>query len=381
MLWADAAMNLIAFCIAHVGVTLSTIPLNQYFSQSDLLFFPTASSVSFALFLLVASLSRKRQLFLPMYALSFGVYVILFLVLSGTLGHTAGIRNVLTQYLLIVTILSIVSCIPAIAFIGYATPFAVAIGIFHVCVLLFYASQISLYPGYNSFALTSLTFWALLPTANALLDYGSWAVSRKLAQGLIRGSGRLSAIGHIAFDVLLAALFLVLLAGVLPAAVQGVNSIIATPRFTPQPYAIPLPKAEFAVVWAPFLEDAIERPFTAGFAVTAMLATTLIPTALHLAAAVITVMVAPDPGHAWAVRTLRQSPLAGIDQVKIVCWFEAWAILSIALVFGVCALLWWLVTTALEASAGLTLVNVACWSARLVSTPGLPIPAVCLPGN
>ncbi len=214
------------------------------------------------------------------------------------------------------------------------------------------------------------------------MDYGSWAISRKLVHGLIRGGGKLSALWHVALDALLAAGFLVLLAGLLPMIIQAVNRVIATPRFTHGLISIPLAKADPAIVWAPFLENAIEHPFTAGFAVTAMLATTLIPTALHLAAAVIAVAISPMPGHAWVVGKLRHAPpLAAIDQVRVVCWFEAWTLLSFAVVVAVCAALWWLVTSALDASLGLTLVNVACWSARLVSTPALPIPAVCLPGN
>lgn len=131
-------------------------------------------------------------------------------------------------------------------------------------------------------------------------------------------------------------------------------------------------------MWAPFLQDAIERPFTAGVAVTAMLTTTLIPTALHLAAAVIGVAMSPMPGHTWVVRNLRQSPLAAVDQVGIVCWFQVWAILTLALVPALCYALWLLVTVALETSAGLNLVDIACWSARLVGGPGIPVQ--CLPG-
>lgn len=227
-----------------------------------------------------------------------------------------------------------------------------------------------------------LVFWCFLPAANALMDYGSWAVSRKLVQGLIRGSGKLSAIWHVVVDVLLAAGFLVLLAALMPIVVQGVNRIVAVPRFTPEPLAMPLPWADYAIVWAPFLQDVIERPFTAGFGVTAMLATTLIPTALHLAAAVVALAVSPAAWHGWVVRTLRQDAApAALDQVGIVFCLAASVLFSIVLVAGVCIVLWWLIAAALDASLGFTLVDVACWSTRLVSSPGLPIPTVCLPGN
>ena len=81
-------------------------------------------------------------------------------------------------------------------------------------------------------------------------------------------SRRLTVAWHAGLDLVLAAGFLALLAFVLPMVLEAARSIFGA-----------LGWGDFA--WRPMLEAARDEPLGAGIMVTGMLATTLLPTALH----------------------------------------------------------------------------------------------------
>ena len=115
----------------------------------------------------------------------------------------------------------------------------------------------------------------LLPFANAALDHLSVQVSRLLLADLIRRAGPwqwLVVAGHVLLDIIAAALFLVGLAILLPVVLQAANL-----GFVGLGWPV--------VEWRLYLDAARADPFGAGLTVTGMLATTLIPTVLHLLAA------------------------------------------------------------------------------------------------
>lgn len=124
-----------------------------------------------------------------------------------------------------------------------------------------------------------LSIYLLLPVLNALLDYFSVALTRKLMDHLYPAADTdpappwQRAVLHIGIDVLAAVGFLVALAVVLPAGLQALNNALAA-----------FGQEALAVDWGRLLEAARDRPFTDGIMVTFMLATTLLPTAVHLIA-------------------------------------------------------------------------------------------------
>lgn len=119
-------------------------------------------------------------------------------------------------------------------------------------------------------------FFAILPLINALLDWPSWLVSRWLGRDLLRrlDGSRLRQIWglvwHGVLDIAAAAIFLVLLAALLPRAL-GLFFEIASRVVELPPISLPA-----------YLCVAAREPLGAGLWASAMLFSTLVPTALHL---------------------------------------------------------------------------------------------------
>jgi hypothetical protein len=128
-------------------------------------------------------------------------------------------------------------------------------------------------------ALGLLLFYLVLPTVNALWDWLSWWVSRRLGHGLhaLLAAGRntavtaLLALGLVALDLVAALTFLALLAWTLPLVIDGFNAFAAWWQGIPPP--LPL---------ASFLCDSARAPLGAGLWATLLLFSTLVPTALHM---------------------------------------------------------------------------------------------------
>ena len=158
-------------------------------------------------------------------------------------------------------------------------------------------------------------FFLILPIANALLDWPSWAVSRWLGHDLhdlMRGETRrlgrwlrrlfraawqpVAFAVHIGLDLVAALVTLLALAALLPFLVQLFNHF-AVARGVAAPLEL-----------GGFLDDAVMEPWPKGFWPLSMLATTLIPTALHAGALLISVFL-------WLIQPAewRQSIVAGLQ--------------------------------------------------------------------
>jgi hypothetical protein len=119
----------------------------------------------------------------------------------------------------------------------------------------------------------------MLPFLNATLDWLSWWFSRIFLKRASReDSVRLIAL-DIVIDLLIAVGFMLLLCLALPIGIELVNSIYA-------PYA---PDSLFD--WRTLAQDAKDDPWGKGLMVSLMIVTTMIPTILHVALALIAVVM------------------------------------------------------------------------------------------
>ncbi|MEM8699967.1 MAG: hypothetical protein AAGF44_12395, partial [Pseudomonadota bacterium] len=124
-------------------------------------------------------------------------------------------------------------------------------------------------------------FFLLLPILNAMVDVLSWGITR----WFVRQAARLGLTGRVFLealvDIVLAFVCLMLLAALLPNAIALSNPVLPGP----------------GVDWAGRAAEAVRDPFGAGFMVTGMLLTTMIPTAIHLWDGLRGILVAPFKGH------------------------------------------------------------------------------------
>lgn len=141
-----------------------------------------------------------------------------------------------------------------------------------------------------------IVLYGLFPIINAFFDWLSWAISRYLIRSLFsRAASTLprwwSIVWHVAVDLGLALIFLGALATSMAGALGLANRL----------------GADFP--WREFLSAAYS-PFGKGISVTIMLTSTLVPTALHLAAA-LAALVVPSFARPWvAQNTDATAPIA-----------------------------------------------------------------------
>ncbi|OGL60719.1 MAG: hypothetical protein A3J27_08630 [Candidatus Tectomicrobia bacterium RIFCSPLOWO2_12_FULL_69_37] len=195
----------------------------------------------------------------------------------------------------------------------------------------------------------------ILPIANALLDYLSWAASRKLVRHAIESDSRAIAVGHLLADTGLALAFLFGLALFLPMAIQGMNRGFVWVGWP-------------AVEWDGFLEAAAAAPFSQGLMVNGMLLTTLIPTALHFLVGLTILTIRPMPGQRLMAKWVEGH--RG-KRLMVETWCLAAFVVSCGIFLAGCYLLWQAVALS-GATVGGYLYEMALWSARLVGGPGLP---------
>ncbi len=210
-------------------------------------------------------------------------------------------------------------------------------------------------------AVIFLTLYFVVPAANAVLDHVSVQVSRWLLTDLVdRRSAawqRLWMIGHVIADVFAAGIFLLALAVLLPAVLQVTNRALD---------AVGWPLVE----WGVYLDAWRREPFGAGLLVTGMLATTLVPTILHLLAAG-GALTLPVIGGG-RIRTLAAKPATTLfDRINFVgliaiSVFLSWAVL---VVIGVAI---WEATEVFSGPLGSKLADLAEEVGRAIGGPGAP---------
>ncbi|MEL6476331.1 MAG: hypothetical protein AAFR17_03315 [Pseudomonadota bacterium] len=158
-----------------------------------------------------------------------------------------------------------------------------------------------------------LIFFVLLPLLNAVVDMMSWAITR----WFVRQAARLGLTVRVFFEALLdiglAFLCLILLAAILPNAIALANLVLPEP----------------GVDWDERAAQAVRDPFGAGFMVSGMLLTTLVPTAIHLWDGLRGVLVAPFKGHPEIAERLEAWPgRKGFNDLDL----EARAVIAIRVV-------------------------------------------------
>ena len=131
------------------------------------------------------------------------------------------------------------------------------------------------------FAAAFVIFFVLLPVLNAAVDFISWLVTRELGRrllGLVRagagaGTRAFAVVSHTVADFVLALALLLALAWLLGFFFEAYGLSGWMPGIAAQDHS-----------WARgWLVPAIQVPFGAGLWITLMLASTLVPTAIHLA--------------------------------------------------------------------------------------------------
>ena len=171
-------------------------------------------------------------------------------------------------------------------------------------------------------------FLVVLPLLNALHDWVSWAASRIFVGLIAKDVNPWKVAGKIAVDAMLALGFLFSLAFWLPPIVIALNAGFGQIGAN-------------AVDWVSFARAAHDTPFAAGLVVTGMLATTLIPTALHMVTGLTALVLRPMPGRVPIAGMLESgdAPSTG-EKVVIVGWLMAAVLTASAMLVGFSWGLW-----------------------------------------
>lgn len=197
---------------------------------------------------------------------------------------------------------------------------------------------------FNPIFSTLILFFAILPLLNALIDWVSWGVSRKLGVLILwRGPSIRIIAQHAAIDAALAIVFLTGLTVTLVATIEGYNALALSFNIRP-PLEL---EALIGVVAAhPWGSD--------GIWVTIMLLSTLVPTAAH------GVMLVASGLTLWPGGKRRQRYAALLegdphpDQLTRIAWTFVWYWPVATLIFlGSCLGVFWLIAQATEPVSGM----------------------------
>jgi len=150
--------------------------------------------------------------------------------------------------------------------------FATMIGAFSALIILF-SGAIADRSHITTFVYFFL-FWLFLPVTNATLDWVSWCVSRWLAAKLVGNRGWVRIFGHLFADLVLATMFLFTMAAILPMAFAATDQL---GQFANASQRIGISAQLGRTVVSPFGPN--------GIWITVMLLSTLVPTVLHMGAA------------------------------------------------------------------------------------------------
>jgi hypothetical protein len=181
------------------------------------------------------------------------------------------------------------------------------------------------------FLILIIFLFLLIPLINAVLDWLSWMTTRWLLGRLQRNPGWL-ALGHIGLDALAAISFLLAIMWLLPAALTAANGLLIWldwPTFH----------------WRHLMDFVWNDPLGRGLMITGMLVTTLIPTALHLVAA-LTSLLLPNlsPEHRndrwsrWCLNLITHPAPNNFHRFGIALWlggtvFTSWILFLVAVAF------------------------------------------------
>ncbi|MEW4461872.1 hypothetical protein AB1K42_27575 [Roseibium algicola] len=206
-----------------------------------------------------------------------------------------------------------------------------------------------------------VVFLVLLPLANGALDMISWGITRTLLSMIVHDSDRARGfallIGALALDIAVAIACLVGLVALIALLLEASNLLIAL-------FDIP----EFD--WKSQIDLAQAAPFNEGIFVTGMLATTLIPTVIHLTLGIGHAMtIWAPPAHGTRALIHDRMPTSAKQVVaREMLYRKLWMIPA----FGVVCLIGWGLFTAFSfwiEPFGLFLKQVAFASSEFIAKP------------
>ncbi len=221
---------------------------------------------------------------------------------------------------------------------GFALAFALAIA-FALAGAALFALALAVLSGAalafaSQFAFLLFLFFILLPFVNASVDWLSWGVTRfflKRAEAAEPDRrGELIVLGWVLGTFLSGALLMVVLAALLPNALEALNHFFALAK---------LP----AFNWQGLLNKAVSAPWTDGLFVTGMLMTAIVPASVHLVVGLAGALARFTPGASTAAESISDHPEAYLTQsqqtpVKLTLIFSrVWYLVAAAFTFGLIA--------------------------------------------
>ncbi len=190
---------------------------------------------------------------------------------------------------------------------GFALAFALAIA-FALAGAVLFSVAIAILAGValafaSDFTLLLFLFFVLLPVVNASVDWLSWGATRFLLKQTecvrpdLNGGLRAAGIGLGAFAS--GAVLMVLLAALLPNALELLNTLFGVAKLAP-------------FNWQAQAQRAVNAPWTDGLFVTGMLMTPLVPASSHLVIGLAGMFARFTPGAGAAAEVISDHPEVGL---------------------------------------------------------------------
>lgn len=224
---------------------------------------------------------------------------------------------------------------------GFAFAFAFAIayaiaGIWALAVALVLVTVLALTMA-KQFAFFLLLFFVILPVLNALMDWGSWAVTRFLLGWIYRApdgvGGGAVVISVLFVNIMVALIFVVALAALLPLGLEIVDVVLSV--FGRETFD-----------WRAVAAQAVRSPWEEGLFVTGMLLTPLVPSIANMTLGLAAILAPRSRGASMVMQVISDHPEAAqteaeIAQVKaMVTWSRLWYIPSFMVAVAVFVAVW-----------------------------------------
>jgi hypothetical protein len=188
--------------------------------------------------------------------------------------------------------------------LAFAVAFAVA-GVWAFAIALLLVTVIALTMA-KQFAFFLLLFFVILPLLNALMDWGSWAVTRYILIPVENApdgpTGIIMVILLVILDIAAALFFVVALAAVIPIGLELVDLMLSV--FGRETFN-----------WRALADRTLRAPWDEGLFVTGMLLTPLAPSIANITLGLTAIVVPLTPGAREAVLAFPESPLAAPDEM------------------------------------------------------------------
>lgn len=218
---------------------------------------------------------------------------------------------------------------------AFALAFAVA-GIWALGIALVIVTALALTMA-KQFAFFLLLFFVILPVLNALMDWGSWAVTRFLLaylHGAANGvKGVIMVVGVILANILAALVFVVALAALLPIGLELADVLLSV-------------FGRDTFDWRHVAAQAVRAPWDEGLFVTGMLLTPLVPSVAHITLGLGALAAPLTRGAGSTIPAISDHPEAQPIEteirraVKVLTWARMWYVPALMIAVGVYVLVW-----------------------------------------